>query len=256
MKQVEMQSGKEPDQSYTGYLQVVEAGSLTIADLGYFCLNTFVAIAKKSAYFLSRYCYPTALLCLSGEKIELVKFLQAQTEDIRELPVLLGSRPEHKLACRLIILRTPEEIAEERRRKAIKHAKQRGRTLSETYLFLLGWTLFMTNAPASMISTSQVYDFYRTRWQIELIFKLWKSYSGFNHICACRKERVMTELYAKLIGIVIVYFLLAPVRCPDETWSGREVSPVKFKNYSNVSCNASNSTSLTSCFSSKICMIL
>lgn len=229
MKQIEMQAGNQPDQAYRGHLQTIEAGSLTIADLGYFCLDTFLAISKKLAYFLSRYSYPTALLHMSGEKIDLVKFLQAQVEDIQELPVLLGSRPEHKLTCRLIILRTPEKIAEERRRKAIKHAKQRGRTLSETYLYLLGWTLFVTNTPASMISTSQIFDFYRIRWQIELIFKLWKSYSGLTYIYAWRKERVMTELYVKLIGIIIVHFLLAPLRNPDETWSGREVSPVKFK---------------------------
>ena len=228
MKQVEMQAGNEPDQAYRGYLQMVQAGSLTIADLGYFCLDAFLAIAKKLAYFLSRYSYPTALLSVRGERIDLVKFLRAQTEDVQELSVLLGSRPEHKLACRLIILRTPEKVAEERRRKAKEHAKKRGRTLGATYLFLLGWTLFVTNAPASMISTSQVYDFYRIRWQIELIFKLWKSYSGLNHICARRKERVMTELYAKLIGIVLVHFLLAPLRSLDETWSGREVSAVKF----------------------------
>jgi hypothetical protein len=229
MKQLEIQAGNDPDQAYRGYLQMVQEGSLTIADLGYFCLDAFAAIAKKMAYFLSRYSYPTTLFSVLGQRIDLVKFLQAQTEDAQELSVFLGSRLEHKLACRLILLRTPEKVAEERRRKAKEHAKKRGRTLGATYLFLLGWTLFVTNAPASMISTSQVHDFYRIRWQIELIFKLWKSYSGLNHLCAWRKERVLTELYAKLIGLVIVHFLLAPLRNLDETWQGREISTVKFK---------------------------
>jgi uncharacterized membrane protein len=80
-----------------------------------------------------------------------------------------------------------------------------------------------------MISLKQVYDFYRIRWQIELIFKLWKSYGGLNHILAWRRERVLTELYAKMIAIVIVHFLLAPLRIPDEIWSEREVSNVRFK---------------------------
>jgi hypothetical protein len=229
MEQVEFQAGNEPDQAYRSYLQMVQKGSLTIADLGYFCLDSFQIIAGKSAYFLSRYSYPTAVFLENGEKINLVKFLQAQTQDTLELSVGLGFRPEQRLACRLIMLRAPEKIAEERRRKAIQHAKKRGRTLGTAYLLLLNWTIFVTNAPISMISTSQVYDFYRIRWQIELIFKLWKSYSGLNHICAWRKERVMTELYAKLICIVIVHFLLAPLRNPDQIWSGREVSAVKFK---------------------------
>jgi hypothetical protein len=55
LKQVELESGIESDQGYREYLQVVEGGSLTLVDLGYFCLDAFGAIADKSAYFLSRY---------------------------------------------------------------------------------------------------------------------------------------------------------------------------------------------------------
>jgi hypothetical protein len=80
-----------------------------------------------------------------------------------------------------------------------------------------------------MMSLKHVYDFYRMRWQIELIFKLWKSYCGLNSILAWRKERVLTELYAKMIAIVIVHFLLAPLRIPDEVWAEREVSNVRFQ---------------------------
>ena len=87
----------------------------------------------------------------------------------------------------------------------------------------------MTNPSETLISLKHVYDFYRIRWQIELIFKLWKSYCGLNQILAWRKERILTELYAKMIGIVIVHFLLAPLRIPDEIWSDREVSNVRFK---------------------------
>ena len=229
MEQVEFQAGNEPDQAYRGYLQMVQKGSLTIADLGYFCLEAFQTIAGKYAYFLSRYSYPTALFLENGEKINLVKFLQAQTQDTLELSVGLGFRPEQRVACRLIMLRTPGKMAEERRRKAILHAKKRGRTLGAAYLFLLNWTIFVTNAPTNMISTSQVYDFYRIRWQIELIFKLWKGYSGLNHIYAWRKERVMTELYAKLICVVIVHFLVAPLRLLGETLLGHEISAIKFR---------------------------
>ena len=39
----------------------------------------------------------------------------------------------------------------------------------------------------------------------------------------------MTELYAKLIGIVIVHFLVAPLRNPDITRAERSVSAMKFK---------------------------
>jgi len=229
LKQVELKTGNDPDQGYQEYLEVVEGGSLTIVDLGYFCLDAFWAIADKSAYFLSRYFYPTALLDKVGKRIDLETLLRKQTGNRKEVQVKLGCRSQHQLPCRLIILRNPDEVTEKRRRTAKEHAKKRGTTLSQTYLFMLGWTLFVTNAPDTMLSLKHVYDFYRIRWQIELIFKLWKSYCGLNHILAWRKERVLTELYAKMIALIIVHFLLAPLRIPDDVWAEREVSNVRFK---------------------------
>ena len=229
LKQVEMETGLASDQGYREYRKVVEGGSLTIVDLGYFCLDAFWAIADKSAYFLSRYFYPTALLDKLGKRIDLETVLRKQTGNRKEVHVKLGCRSQHQIPCRLIILRNPDQVTEKRRRTAKAHAKKRGTRLSQTYLFMLGWTLFVTNAPDTMISLKHVYDFYRIRWQIELIFKLWKSYCGLNQILAWRKERVLTELYAKMIAIVIVHFLLAPLRIPDEIWADREVSNVRFQ---------------------------
>jgi hypothetical protein len=229
LKQVEIETGIDSDQGYREYLQVVEEGSLTIVDLGYFCLDAFRALADQSAYFLSRYFYPTGLLDEGGKRIDLARLLRNQTGGCNEVQVKLGCRSQHQLPCRLIILRNPKEVTETRRRRAKEHAKKRGTTLSQTYLFMLGWTLFVTNAPEPMISLKHIYDFYRIRWQIELIFKLWKSYCGLNSILGWRKERVLTELYAKMIAIVIVHFLLAPLRIPDEIFSEREVSNVRFQ---------------------------
>jgi Transposase DDE domain len=229
LKQVALKSGIDSDQGYREYLQVVEGGSLTIVDLGYFGLDAFRAMANKSAYFLSRYFYPTGLLDEFGKPIDLARLLRKQTSACQEVQVKLGCRSQHQIPCRWIMLRHPKQVTEQRRRTAKKHAKKRGTTLSSPYLFLLGWTLFVTNAPESKMSLRQVYDFYRIRWQIELIFKLWKSYCGLNQILARRKERVLTELYAKMIGIVIVHFLLAPLRIPDEIWSEREVGNVRFQ---------------------------
>lgn len=229
--QITLQAGRAADQAYRDYLAVVEQGSLTIADLGYFCLDALRTIAEKNAYFLVRYLYPTALLTSLGERIDLPALLRKETTDTIDQPVLLGSQPRHRIACRLIALRMPQAVAEERRRKAIAHAAKRGRgeTLSQDYLYLLGWTLFLTNASPSMLSVAQVACLYRVRWQIELIFKLWKSYCGLKAIGRWRKDRTLTELYAKMIGIVLIHFIIAPLRIPDDVWSGREISAIQVR---------------------------
>jgi len=126
-------------------------------------------------------------------------------------------------------VRCPQEVADRRRQKAIENGKRKGRTPSQEYLALLDWTIFVTNVPPEMLSVKQVVLLYRVRWQIELVFKLWKSYCGLGRIAGVRRERVLTELYAKMIGIVLTHFLVAPLRMPEGAGANREISPVQVR---------------------------
>lgn len=227
LKQISLQAGRLPDQAYRDYLELVRAGSLTLVDLGYFCLDAFRAIADRQAYFLSRYLYPTALLTPTGERIQLVSWLRAETRARIDRPISLGCRRHHQIPCRLIAVQAAATVVEERRRKAIQKARLSGKVPTQEYLDLLAWSLFLTNVPQERLSLEQVLLFYRVRWQIELIFKLWKSYCGLNAIGLWRRERILTELYAKMVGSVLFQFLIMPLRIPDEAWANRELSSVR-----------------------------
>jgi hypothetical protein len=222
--QIDLQPGRSADQAYRDYLALMQAGSLILFDLGYFCLDALTAIAKAQAFFLARYHYPTALFTPAREPIDLLPWLRKLSAERVEIPILLGSRARHRLPCRLIVERIPEDIAAERRRKAKCQARKHHKNLTQAYLELLGWTLMVTNVPAAQLPTAQVILLYRIRWQVELLFKLWKSYAGMKHIGPWRRERILTEIYARLIGCVLFQFVTAPLRIPDDTWSGRELS--------------------------------
>ncbi len=227
MKQVALRAGREPDQAYRDYLKIIEAGSLTIVDLGYFVVDAFGEIAGTGAYFLSRYLFGTKLFTPDGEAINLLDTLQSVTTNSVDMSVLLGAK-QH-LLCRLVAVRCPQEVADQRRQKAIESAKRKGRTPSKKYLALLDWTIFITNVPPDMLSVKQVLLLYRVRWQIELVFKLWKSYCGLGRIAGMRRERVLTELYAKMIAIVLTHFIIAPLRMPEGAGFNREISPVQVR---------------------------
>jgi len=79
----------------------------------------------------------------------------------------------------------------------------------------MGWTLLVTNVPASMLSLDHVALLYAVRWQIELLFTLWKSHLKLHCITGFRKERVLVDLYAKLIGAILFQFLAMPLRAKD-----------------------------------------
>ncbi len=210
IKHLTFHAGKTPDQAYQDDIKNLLPKSLRIKDLGYFKMERFVQIDSVDAYFLSRFNTQTALFNLSGERIDLLKWLQQQNDSIIEAEFLIGSQT--KLRSRIIAIGLPQEVADRRRQKAIKKAKKKGRTPSARSLALLSWTIFMTNVPVSMLSAEQVAKLYPLRWQIELIFKLWKSEFALNRVAGLRRERVLVELYAKLIGAVLIHFLQAPVR--------------------------------------------
>lgn len=228
LSQIVLQAGKEPDQKFKAYLGEVQAKSLNINDLGYFALESLRKIEEEQeAYYISRYLSGTHVLTLEGEKIDLERMLKKAARQPFEKNILLGKKA--KLACRLICIPLPQEVADRRRQKAKEKAKHKGKTLSQTHLAMLDWLIFVTNVPEVMLTIEQVALLYRVRWQIELIFKLWKSYCGLDHIQGLRRERVLFELYAKMIGIVLTLFLLNPLRMPQGTWGNCEISFFKVR---------------------------
>jgi hypothetical protein len=228
LEQIVFRPGRDPDQRYRDHLTIIRAGSLTLMDLGYFALEHLKAVAEQ-AYFLTRYLYPTGLLTTSEEPIDLLRTLQAQPGDVLDMNVLLGTRKNHQIPARLVARRLRQEVADRRRQKAKEHARCDRRQVTKAYLALLDWDIFLTNVPDTMLSALQVTLLYRVRWQIELIFKLCKSYCGLRHVANLRKDRILTELYARMIGVILTYFLVAPLRMPYGAQANREISPVQVR---------------------------
>ncbi len=228
-KQLELTHGRAPDQGYRGHWNVLEKDALYIMDLGYYVLETFRAISAIGAYFLSRLQVQTALIDQEGERIALADLLANQCEPVAEYDVRIGSRPCHHIPCRLIAIRLSQEVADRRRQKAKANARRHGRTASKECLKLFDWGLFITNVPSARLRKEDVATLYRIRWQIELVFKMCKSFCGLDYVASLRPERIMTEFYARLIGVILTYFLIAPVRLPFGAQFDREISLFKMR---------------------------
>ena len=219
---LEMVDGKFPDQNCDLPLRQALAGSLNLFDLGYFKQERLRDIDGQGAYFVSRYQSQTALYnSETGKRFELEDWLQSLDVNETECLVELGFRVH--LPVRLVVRRLPQQIADARRRKAKKTAKEQGKTCSKRYLFLLAWDILITNLPEEDWSLSQVFDLYPIRTQIEWLFRIWKSQLKLDHFGNWRSERVLTQLYAHLIGALLCHRLSA-----DWHWrNGREYSLFK-----------------------------
>jgi hypothetical protein len=200
--------GRQSDAKSVAIEDPVTPGSLTIRDLGYFCLKRFRSIGRQKAYWVSRWQQGTTVLDEGGGPLDLLGFLRKRPKGaVVDVSILLGSA--ERLPCRLIALRAPQEVANRRRQAAHEKAQKHGRVPTQEHLDWCDWTVFVTNCPGDLLTWKEVVVLYRTRWQIELMFKLWKSH---NHLAAYREpwtgvER-MALFWAKLIGVILQHWLL------------------------------------------------
>ena len=65
----------------------------------------------------------------------------------------------------------------------------------------------LTNAPIELLSFSECFLLYGVRWQIELLFKLWKSHGKLGHSNSKNKWRILCELYCKLLAVMVQHWI-------------------------------------------------
>jgi hypothetical protein len=199
-------AGRTQDKAGPLHTAPLPAGALGLADLGFWSLERLRAIGAAGAFWLSRLDPHTHVFAPDGSRLALPAWLaQAGTVTV-EAAVLLGATA--RLPTRLLAARVPQAVADERRRKLRAAAKREGTTPPQATLALADWTVYVTNVPAERLSREEAFVLGRARWQIELLFKLWKSGGRLDESRSADPWRVLCEVYAKLIALLIQHWIL------------------------------------------------
>jgi hypothetical protein len=192
-----------------------------------------IDIAERGSYFLCRFNHRANLYTKKPdgtiEKFDLEKELKKAAKKNQtscEFTVWL-CKDGRELQIRLIAEMVPDEVANVRRRKANKTAKKKGRKPTKKHLYLQKWSLYVTNAEADKLPTKAVSIVYRLRWQIELVFKSWKSYHGLDKVRGEREERIECFIYGRLIMATVMTFLFSSIKSHVWHTKGREASLLK-----------------------------
>ncbi|PGP75273.1 IS4 family transposase, partial [Bacillus cereus] len=104
---------------------------------------------------------------------------------------------------RVIIHRLTKEQQQKRLHDQTVREKKKGMKYSPRSKRLSGINVYMTNTPIDMIPMGQVHDWYSLRWQIEILFKTWKSFFQIHHCKKVKRERLECHLYGQLIAILL-----------------------------------------------------
>lgn len=188
-------------------IDAVKKGDLTIRDLGYFALKYFIAAKKVGAFFLSRLNAKIIVYQMNGNAFEELDFGQLYQKmkknkiERLEKEVYIGR--DEKLPVRLVIELMPDEVFSTRMQKVNKYNKKKGHQTSQDYRNRARLNLFISNVPLDVLDGEAIAKIYRIRWQIELVFKIWKSIFGLDNITPMKYERLMCTLNARLLLVLV-----------------------------------------------------
>lgn len=198
-----------------------EWGDLRLADLGYYKTDYLKNIHKKGAFYISKIKSTTPIyikapnpkrtkggkIIKSSEYIridalDLIKPL-ADGETIEIKDIYIGSNKE--LKSRLIITKLSEDNKWKRNlkhEKVLEHEKRKANERSSAWTAL---NAYITNISDEILSKEQIHEIYSLRWQVEIMFKVWKSIfkiSNTKNNKSIKIQRFKCFLYGRLISIL------------------------------------------------------
>ena len=191
-------------------LSDLPAGALLLADLGFFDGETLAKLTQSGIFWLTR--LPPKInvrLGHGGESwCDLLDWLESlDRRGIHEFDGLAEVSQTTPFGARLFVQRCPEAVATERRRQLHKRRHRKGKAASHRQLrWCDGWVL-ATNVKPDRLNAPEAFQLYRSRWQIELMFKRWKSLGCLQIPRDHSRNRALCELYARLVGVAVMEWL-------------------------------------------------
>jgi hypothetical protein len=135
--------GRTSDHRSPWNSEPVQAGALYVQDLGYFDLQRLAQRQQAGAYSLTRLHAGTALFTPTGQSLCLDDVLPPRVGQMKQMHVLVGAR--QRLPMRLLLLRVPKEVGDQRREDLLRDAQRRQQPISEETLRLADWTILITD---------------------------------------------------------------------------------------------------------------
>jgi Transposase DDE domain len=177
------------------------AGDLVLADRGFCKPGGVEAISRQGAAVIVRLNTSSLPLeCEDGSAFALaaqVATLQ-ETGNECEWPVWVRAATG-RIAGRLCVIRKSEAAAVRARRHIERKAQQGGPKPKPETLQYASYVMVFTTLSAGDFSTAEVLEWYRVRWQIELVFKRLKTLAELGSLPKHDDQSARAWLYGKLL---------------------------------------------------------
>ena len=184
----------------------LQPGQLALVDRGYSNGPGVASAVKSGADVLGRLNRGALPLYEhDGERIDVMEYLRSlKGRRTEEWPVEIRTELDGEkmvIPVRLIAVRLPKDEAEEARKRV---RKEYGKKTSAEMLEAAGYVVLYTTVPKTRVSAANCVELYRLRWQIELLFKRWKSICGLDELPNFIEDTVLSWVLTKTLLVLIV----------------------------------------------------
>jgi hypothetical protein len=221
-------NARESDKTFAeGRMPNINPGELIIRDLGYYSINSYQQIEDQKAFYISRLKPQVTIYKKEGEDYiplswaAITRQLEKNKERSFDQVVFIGA--EQKKEVRLMAWL----LAETDQDKRLKKKKGKKGKVSANDRVWSKLNVFITNIGYEDITVEEAYSVYRIRWQIELMFKIWKSILKIHLVRKMKPERMKCYLYSKFIWILLCWDITTALEAVIWKQSKELISPYK-----------------------------
>jgi hypothetical protein len=204
--QIEVVPARKPDSATRLANLDFPPGSVVVEDAGYLDGERMRRRCRQGVHTMVSYRRDLVVFAEQGRRLDVLRWLQQQPGRCVERRVFWqGSW------SRFVAIPLSRASAERKRHELRETARHNGRRPTQEALALAAWHLVLTTLPEELVTTAQIATLTRLRWQIELLLKLWKDQGKLDETRGWKPERIETEFYAKLLGLLIQHWLVLTI---------------------------------------------
>jgi hypothetical protein len=194
-------------ESFTNFK--VSEGDLFLGDRAYGYPKGLKYVTRNGGHFLVRLRNKAfTIFDANSKKIKLLNLLKSLfIGDKMDLEIYADIQSEPRLKMRLVALRKSDEKAEESIKRAMLEQSKKQRSVNAETLKLHRYVILVSSLPDT-ITSQQILDLYRIRWQIEIAFKRLKSIMGIGHLPKKDEQSCQAWLHGKLLEAQLVQSII------------------------------------------------
>ena len=189
----------------------VRPGDYIIADRGYSTARGFHYVASRKAH-LSVRLNPQAvrLLDMRGRRFSLLDRIGGlrRAGCVGSWRVLVPYPESGDLEGQVCAVRKTREAIQIAHAKEKKRASKKGQALRPETLTYAEYVIVLSTFPRSEFSPAEILEWYRIRWQIELVFKRFKQLAALGHLPKHDEESAKAWLYGKFFVALVTEKLI------------------------------------------------